>query len=107
MLQRTTLAAGGGPAVRRIVLPYAAGAFYAFASISHTGIGSEEFAMRLLQEAGVAVVPGHVFGAGGEGYIRCSYAASTAKLTEALERLEDFMRVTMLHSVEGKNVIVR
>ncbi|AIQ28036.1 aromatic amino acid aminotransferase [Paenibacillus sp. FSL P4-0081] len=70
-----------------------AGAFYAFPSIAHTGMSSEEFALRLLKEAGVAVVPGHVFGAGGEGYIRCSYAASTAKLTEALERLEGFMKV--------------
>ncbi|NQX45211.1 aminotransferase class I/II-fold pyridoxal phosphate-dependent enzyme [Paenibacillus tritici] len=69
------------------------GAFYAFASIARTGMGSEEFALKLLKEAGVAVVPGHVFGAGGEGYIRCSYAASTAKLTEALERLEGFMKV--------------
>lgn len=69
------------------------GAFYAFASIEHTGMSSEAFALKLLQEAGVAVVPGHVFGAGGEGYIRCSYAASTAKLTEALERLEGFMKV--------------
>ncbi|WNS40986.1 aminotransferase class I/II-fold pyridoxal phosphate-dependent enzyme [Paenibacillus sp. MMS20-IR301] len=69
------------------------GAFYAFPSIAHTGMSSEEFALRLLKEAGVAVVPGHVFGAVGEGYIRCSYAASTAKLTEALERLGSFMKV--------------
>lgn len=69
------------------------GAFYAFPSIARTGMSSEEFALRLLKESGVAVVPGHVFGAGGEGYIRCSYAASTAKLTEALERLEGFMKV--------------
>ncbi|MNY73593.1 putative N-acetyl-LL-diaminopimelate aminotransferase [compost metagenome] len=51
--------------------------------------------MRLLREAGVAAVPGHVFGSGGEGHIRCSYAASTAKLTEALERMEGFMKVRM------------
>lgn len=69
------------------------GAFYAFPSIAHTGLKSEEFALRLLREAGVAAVPGHVFGAGGEGHIRCSYAASTAKLTEALERMNGFMKV--------------
>ncbi|WP_342564719.1 aminotransferase class I/II-fold pyridoxal phosphate-dependent enzyme [Paenibacillus sp. FSL R7-0345] len=69
------------------------GAFYAFPSIARTGMRSEEFALRLLQEAGVAAVPGHVFGSGGEGHIRCSYAASTAKLTEALERMEGFMKV--------------
>lgn len=69
------------------------GAFYAFPSIAQTGLKSEEFALRLLLEAGVAAVPGHVFGTGGEGHIRCSYAASTAKLTEALERMEGFMKV--------------
>lgn len=71
------------------------GAFYAFPSIAHTGLTSEDFALQLLNEAGVAAVPGHVFGAGGEGYIRCSYAASLQKLTEALERIEDFMKVKL------------
>ncbi|MNC36095.1 putative N-acetyl-LL-diaminopimelate aminotransferase [compost metagenome] len=71
------------------------GAFYAFPSIKHTGMKSEDFALQLLREAGVAVVPGHVFGTGGEGHLRCSYAASTAKLNEALERLEGFMKVKM------------
>ncbi|MEK4290583.1 aminotransferase class I/II-fold pyridoxal phosphate-dependent enzyme [Paenibacillus sp. FSL P4-0502] len=72
-----------------------AGAFYAFPSIAHTGMKSEDFALQLLREVGVAAVPGHVFGAGGEGYIRCSYAASLQKLTEALERIEDFMKVKL------------
>ncbi|UVI31037.1 pyridoxal phosphate-dependent aminotransferase [Paenibacillus spongiae] len=67
------------------------GAFYAFPSIAHTGLTSEQFAKQLLSEAGVAAVPGHVFGTGGEGYIRCSYASSTARLTEALERMGRFM----------------
>lgn len=71
------------------------GAFYAFPSIAHTGLTSEDFALQLLNEAGVAAVPGHVFGAGGEGYIRCSYAASLQKLTEALERIGDFMKVKL------------
>ncbi|OMD44930.1 aromatic amino acid aminotransferase [Paenibacillus borealis] len=69
------------------------GAFYAFPSIAHTGLKSEEFALRLLREAGVAAVPGHVFGSGGEGHIRCSYSTSTERLTEALERMEGFMKV--------------
>ncbi|MEK4103641.1 aminotransferase class I/II-fold pyridoxal phosphate-dependent enzyme [Paenibacillus sp. FSL R10-2791] len=72
-----------------------AGAFYAFPSIAHTGMKSEDFALQLLREVGVAAVPGHVFGAGGEGYIRCSYAASLQKLTGALERIEDFMKVKL------------
>ena len=63
------------------------GAFYAFPSISKTGLGSEEFAQRLLYEGKVATVPGNVFGLGGEGFIRCSYATSVTQLNEALERI--------------------
>lgn len=72
------------------------GAFYMFPSIDGTGLGSQEFAERLLKEAKVAVVPGHVFGAGGEGFIRCSYAASTGQLIEAVERIDRWMKTTGL-----------
>ncbi|WP_051251419.1 aminotransferase class I/II-fold pyridoxal phosphate-dependent enzyme [Paenibacillus harenae] len=64
------------------------GAFYAFPSVAHTGLSSDVFARRLLVEAKVAGVPGHVFGKGGEGFIRCSYASSVSRLTEALERMD-------------------
>jgi len=52
---------------------------------------SEEFAERLLREEKVAVVPGSAFGESGEGYIRCSYAASTENILKALERMERFV----------------
>jgi len=68
------------------------GAFYAFPDITITGLSSAEFAQRLLTEAGVATVPGNVFGAGGEGFVRCSYATSSSKLLEALERIERFVK---------------
>lgn len=68
------------------------GAFYAFPSIRSTGLTSEQFAERLIQEAKVAAVPGHVFGKGGEGFIRCCYATSVNQLTEALERIGAFLR---------------
>jgi len=68
------------------------GAFYAFPSIRQTGLTSEEFAERLLKEAKIAVVPGDVFGSNGAGHIRCSYAASVEKLTEAIERIGKFLR---------------
>lgn len=71
------------------------GAFYAFPSIASTGLSSEQFALRLLEEAKVAVVPGHVFGSGGEGFIRCSYASSLVDLEKALERMGRFMQVMM------------
>ncbi|MEO3943839.1 aminotransferase class I/II-fold pyridoxal phosphate-dependent enzyme [Gorillibacterium sp. CAU 1737] len=68
------------------------GAFYAFPSIASTGLTSEEFAQRLVAEARVAAVPGNVFGLGGEGHIRCSYATSVTQLNEALDRISQFVR---------------
>ncbi|WP_256757997.1 aminotransferase class I/II-fold pyridoxal phosphate-dependent enzyme [Cohnella sp. WQ 127256] len=67
------------------------GSFYAFPSIAHTGLSSERFAQRLLQEAKVVTVPGLVFGSVGEGFIRCSYASSQVQLDEALDRIQDFL----------------
>ncbi len=63
------------------------GAFYAFPNITGTGLGSEEFAEKLIREAKVAVVPGSVFGPSGEGHVRCSYSVSTGEITEALDRM--------------------
>ncbi|PYZ93895.1 aromatic amino acid aminotransferase [Salipaludibacillus keqinensis] len=67
------------------------GAFYAFPSITDTNLSSEQFAEQLLLEQRVAVVPGHVFGEGGEGHIRCSYAASMSQLEEAVDRMGEFL----------------
>ncbi|WP_028562126.1 aminotransferase class I/II-fold pyridoxal phosphate-dependent enzyme [Paenibacillus pinihumi] len=67
------------------------GALYAFPSIESTGLSSEVFAERLLKEYKVAAVPGNVFGKGGEGFLRCSYATSVAHLTEAIERIGKFV----------------
>ncbi|MCR4400291.1 MAG: aminotransferase class I/II-fold pyridoxal phosphate-dependent enzyme [Syntrophomonadaceae bacterium] len=68
------------------------GAFYVFPSVQATGLSSEEFAERLLEEEQVAVVPGNAFGASGEGFIRCCYAASLHNIEEALNRIERFVR---------------
>ena len=68
------------------------GAFYAFPSIAASGMDGETFAQKLLSEERVAVVPGSAFGAGGEGYVRCSYATAYEKIEEALRRMERFMR---------------
>lgn len=67
------------------------GAFYVFPSIRSSGLTSEEFAQSLLTEAGVAVVPGNVFGASGEGHIRCSIAASFEVLEQAVGRMHRFV----------------
>lgn len=68
------------------------GAFYVFPSIKSTGLTSEEFCERLLQEQHVACVPGTAFGPCGEGHIRCSYATAVDKLNIALEKMEVFLR---------------
>lgn len=68
------------------------GAFYIFPNISQFGLSSEDFAMTLLQEERVAVVPGTAFGESGEGFVRISYAYSITELKLAIERLESFIK---------------
>jgi len=66
----------------------AEGAFYAFPDC---GGDDEAFAEALLESEGVAVVPGSVFGAGGEGHLRVSYATGMRDLKEAMNRMEAFV----------------
>lgn len=74
------------------------GAFYAFPKISGTGLDDKTFAMRLLEEYQVAVVPGSVFGPGGEGFVRCSYATANEQIEQALEKINEFVG-----SLNGRN----
>jgi aminotransferase len=67
------------------------GAFYAFPRITSTGLDSETFARRLLEEEHVAVIPGGAFGPSGEGHVRACYATSYEKLEEALVRIGRFV----------------
>lgn len=67
------------------------GAFYIFPDIRNYGMNSFDFATKLLQEGGVAVVPGSAFTSFGEGFIRISYAYSMAVLEKGLNRLEKFL----------------
>ena len=67
------------------------GAFYVFPSIKKTGMTSEEFATKLLEEQRVAVVPGNAFGECGEGFLRISYAYSIENLKVALEKIKEFV----------------
>jgi aminotransferase len=68
------------------------GAFYAFPSITPTGLTSEEFSEALLKEEKVAVVPGSAFGKCGEGFVRCCYATSLSDIEEALNRMGRFVK---------------
>lgn len=67
------------------------GAFYIFPNIKRLGMTSDEFALRLLEEEKVAVVPGTAFGSCGEGFIRISYAYSLDNLKVAIERVKNFI----------------
>lgn len=67
----------------------ARGAFYAFPACPSSD--ADAFAEELLEETGVAVVPGTAFGAGGDGHLRVSYATGLDELEEALDRIEDFV----------------
>jgi aminotransferase len=74
-----------------LTCPNPGGAFYVFPDISSTGLSSEDFALHLLEEQKVAVVPGTAFGPSGEGHIRCSYATSMENLRAALDGIENFL----------------
>ena len=67
------------------------GAFYIFADIRASGLSSQDFALRLLNEHAVACVPGSAFGTCGEGFVRMSYATSLPKIKLAVERLAAFV----------------
>jgi aspartate/methionine/tyrosine aminotransferase len=67
------------------------GAFYAFPNIAATGWKAKPLASALLEEAGVATIGGPDFGVHGEGFIRLSYANSTANIRRAIERIGDFL----------------
>ena len=66
-----------------------AGAFYTFPSIKKFGLTSEDFCIKAIEEANVALVPGDCFGT--EGHIRLSYCVSDKDLDEGLRRLSTFL----------------
>ena len=69
------------------------GAFYIYPEIGQFGLSSDSFCERLLYEHKCAIIPGTAFGEGGEGFARISYAYSVKHITQALERIEAFVKV--------------
>ena len=69
------------------------GAFYVFPFLSIDGLSTFDLAVKLVDEAGVALVPGDAFSKQGEGFMRLSYAYSMDTLKEGLDRLERFLLV--------------
>ncbi|MFH1246173.1 MAG: pyridoxal phosphate-dependent aminotransferase [Candidatus Liptonbacteria bacterium] len=87
---RRDLVVQGLAAIPNITCATPQGAFYAFPNISAFGLSSDEFATRLLAEAGVSLLSGDTYGEYGEGFIRISYATSRAELELGLLRLAEF-----------------
>ena len=77
-------------AFSRVRIARPQGAFYAFFAVEGMA-DSLEFAKHVLQETGVGLTPGSAFGAGGEGHLRLCFASSTARLSEALDRLQPLL----------------
>jgi aspartate/methionine/tyrosine aminotransferase len=64
------------------------GAFYAWVNIADTGVSAEELCRIMLEDAGVAAIPGAAFGEVGRDFVRFSFASSNATLKEATERIQ-------------------
>jgi aspartate/methionine/tyrosine aminotransferase len=85
--ERRDLLVGGLNAIPGIKCHLPGGAFYAFPDISSFGLTSEEFANRMLEQAGVALLPGSNFGSQGEGFVRMVYASAPQTITQALDQI--------------------
>ena len=68
------------------------GAFYSFPSVRETGLTSREFAIQLLEQQRVALVPGNAFGPGGEGHVRAGFCTAMSDIEKAVDRIAKFVR---------------
>src|SRR5207302_8550557 len=68
------------------------GVFYAFPNIEGTGLDERELAKALLEEAGVAVLPGTAFGEAGKGFLRLAYTQGDADLRTGLDRIASYLK---------------
>jgi len=85
--RRRDLIVSGLNAIPGVRCPTPRGAFYAFPNIQAFGHSSADLAELLLEEAGVAVLPGTAFGRNGAGYLRLSYANSMDNIGKALDKM--------------------
>src|SRR5712692_963917 len=98
----------GLPGIR---CPRPDGAFYAFPDVrqveERAGLSTRQLAARLLEEHGVAVLPGTDFGPGGAGHLRLSFAVSPANLDLALERMRECVSDLAVAAVTDGGIHVR
>jgi len=74
-------------------VPKPKGAFYIMPSVKKFNISGSEFSKRIMQEQGVAIVPGDIFGSYSSQRLRISYATEKSKLIEAMDRIEKFVNL--------------
>ncbi len=89
--RRRRMIVDGLNAIKGISCVAPKGTFYAFPNIKGANMSSDEFCNRLIDEAGLVVIPGDAFGEYGEGYVRMSFAVSDDTIIEGLNRLDMFM----------------
>lgn len=89
--ERRAVVADRIAAVPGMEAPVPKGAFYAFPTLPDGYEDDEAFVLSLLREAGVALVPGSVFGSSGTGRVRIAYANSTDRIEEAFDRIEEWI----------------
>ncbi len=68
------------------------GSFYAFPDVSPTGMSEKDFAVGLLGQEKVAVVPGTAFGDNGKGHVRACFATAYDQIIEACDRVDRFVQ---------------
>jgi aminotransferase len=72
--------------------------FYTFPDVTALGMEGKEFAERLLQEGGVAVVPGTAFGEDARSFVRASFSTQYKKIEEACDRMQRFVDGIKTHA---------
>ncbi|MDR2523377.1 MAG: pyridoxal phosphate-dependent aminotransferase [Synergistaceae bacterium] len=78
--------------MKNVTCAFAEGAFYLFPNVKGTGLTSEAFVWKLLEESHVAAIPGSAFGPSGEGYLRIACTQSMEILIQAMDRMETFLK---------------
>lgn len=77
------------------------GAFYAWVNIEDTGMTADALSLALLEQAGVAGISGRAFGENGRNFLRFSFASSTRRLEEAVERIREISSLWVGRHVDG------
>ena len=96
-LKRRELIVNGLNSIDKISCIMPGGAFYVFLNIKKTGMTSNQFCEFILDDAGVAMLPGTSFGQFGEGFVRICYTTNQDEIKEAIERIKKSINKSKLY----------